>query len=122
MFRNLSSSLAAPSAVNGGKTDKSVSPSLRSDIYAAIDQVKPWLTADLSRARVGDGMSYAGLMDIIQKHFPDKKMGLDSMGSTEGEASVVVSGVTNMILEMSRWYILHSCTYQLILICHLGTV
>jgi len=80
-----------------------MSPSLRSDIYAAMDQVKPWLIGDPSRAKAGDGVSYSGLMNIIQNHFPEAKMGLDSMGNTEGEASVVVSGITNMILEMSRW-------------------
>jgi len=102
MFRNLSGTLAA-NAVYGGKTEKSMSPYLRSDIYTAIDQVKPWLAGDPSRARAGDGVSYPGLMNIIQKHFPDATMGLDARGNTEGEASVVVSGITNMILEMSRW-------------------
>ncbi|KIM86049.1 hypothetical protein PILCRDRAFT_816592 [Piloderma croceum F 1598] len=103
MFRNLNSTLAAANAVNGRKTDKSMSPNLRSDIYAAMDQVKPWLTGDLSRARAGDGVSYSEPMNIIQKHFPETNMGLDSIGNTEGETSVVVSGITNMILELSKW-------------------
>jgi len=110
MFRNLSSTLAAANAVHGAKTENSMSPNLRSDIYTAMDEVKPWLIGDLSRARAGDGVSYSGLMNIIQKHFPDAKMGLHSMGNTEGEASVVVSGVTNMILELSRWFVSHLST------------
>jgi len=103
MFRNLSGTLAAANAVYGGKTEKPMSPCLRSDIYVLMDQVKPWLVADLDRARAGDGVSYSGLMSIIKKHFPDAKLGLDSRGDTEGEVSVVVSGITNMIFEMSRW-------------------
>jgi len=43
MFRNLSSTLAAANAVNGAKTENSMSPNLRSDIYTAMDEVKPWL-------------------------------------------------------------------------------
>jgi len=95
MFRDISSTAA--------NAEKSMTPSLRSDIYAAMDQAKPWLIGDSSHARAGDGVSYSGLMDVIQKHFPDAKMGPDSAGNTEGEASVVVNGITNMILEMSRW-------------------
>jgi|SRR5882762_352825 len=103
MFRDISSTAA--------NAEKSMTPSLRSDIYAAMDQAKPWLIGDSSHARAGDGVSYSGLMDVIQKHFPDAKMGLDSAGNTEGEASVVVNGITNMILEMSRWYVLNLCTF-----------
>jgi hypothetical protein len=117
MFRNLNSTLAAPNAV---KIDKSMSPNLRSDIYAAMDQVKPWLTGNLGHARAGDGVSYSEPMNIIQKHFPNTKMGLDSIGNAEGETSVVVSGITNMILELSKWFVLHWCTKSVVLICHLG--
>jgi hypothetical protein len=120
MFRNLSSTLAAANAVNGGKTDKSMSPNLRSDIYVAMDQVKSWLTGDLSHARAGDGVSYSEPMNIIQKHFPDTKMGLDSIGNTEGETSVVVSGITNMILELSKWFVLHWYTKSICPYCHPG--
>jgi hypothetical protein len=119
MFRNLSGTLAAANAVYGGKTEKPMSPCLRSDIYMLMDQVKPWLVADLDRARAGDGVSYSGLMSIIKKHFPDAKLGLDSRGDKEGEVSVVVSGITNMIFEMSRWYAFHPCTRQLVSsFCH----
>lgn len=82
-----------------------MSPYLRSDIYAVIDQVKPWLIGDTSHAKAGDGLSYVGPMNVIQKHFPDTKMGIERVGNTGDEISVVVSGVTNMILEMSRWFV-----------------
>jgi len=103
MFRNLSGTLVAANAANSGKTERPTLPGLRSDIYVAIDQVKPWLIGDPGPATAGDGVSYSGLMNIIQKHFPDAKMGSDLVGNAEGEAAAVVRGITNMILEMSRW-------------------
>jgi hypothetical protein len=109
MFMNLTSTLAA---ANGGQTQRSMSPCLCSDIYAVMDQVKPWLIGDLSCSRAGDGISYSGPMKIIQKHFPDATVGLALIGGNmDSEASVVVRGITNMILELSKWFVLHLCTY-----------
>ncbi|KAJ7702808.1 Neutral/alkaline non-lysosomal ceramidase-domain-containing protein [Mycena rosella] len=50
--------------------------------------------------QAGDGVSYGSVLATIQRHFPDANMGLENMGS---EVSVVVCGVTNLIIEMSRW-------------------
>jgi hypothetical protein len=83
-----------------------MSPYLRGDIYVVMDQVKPWLVGEKSQAKAGDGVSYLGPMNIIQKYFPDVKMGSEKVDNTEDEVSVVVSGTTNMILEMSRWFVL----------------
>jgi len=58
-------------------------PCLCSDIYAAMDQVKPLLIG----GKAEDGVSYARLMNIIQKHFPEAKMGLNAKGNAEGEVS-----------------------------------
>jgi len=103
MFKNLNISFATP--VNGGTADtpQAMAPSLRTDLYSLMDQVKPWLIGDAGRGRAGDGVNYSEPMNTIQKYFPDAKMGLEFMGSAEGEASVVVCGVVNMILEMSKW-------------------
>ncbi|KAH7929560.1 hypothetical protein BV22DRAFT_1102367 [Leucogyrophana mollusca] len=103
MFRNLSSTLAAVNA-NGAKADdkKSMSPSLRSDIYSIVDQAKPWLIGGMG-GQAGDGVSYQSIVTTIQKHFAQTKVGLDSVGNAEGETSIVVAGITNMILEMSKW-------------------
>ncbi|KAJ7458593.1 hypothetical protein FB451DRAFT_581675 [Mycena latifolia] len=99
MFRQLSNQLAA--AAKGTEAPKAIAPTLRSDIYTAIDQAKSWILGGIGQA--GDGMSYGSVLATIQKHFPDVKMGLENIGSAENEVSVVVCGVTNMILEMSRW-------------------
>ncbi|KAF9058680.1 hypothetical protein BDP27DRAFT_1432408 [Rhodocollybia butyracea] len=95
MFRGLTQ-LAGTTA-----DKKSISPSLRSDIYTAIDQFKAWINGGLGQA--GDGVSYTSVLNTIQKHFPNAKIGLESLGQTEVEVAVVVGGVTNMILEMSKW-------------------
>jgi len=68
-----------------------------------MEHVKTWLTGELGCARAGDGMSYSEHMNIIQKHFPDAKMEFNSIGNTDAEVSKVVSGITNMILELSKW-------------------
>jgi len=82
---------------------RNLSSSLRSDIYTVMEHVKTWLTGELGCARAGDGMSYSEHMNIIQKHFPDAKMEFNSIGNTDAEVSKVVSGITNMILELSKW-------------------
>ena len=103
MFRNLNISFPVPA--NGGKVDaaQAMVPFLRVDIYALMDQVKPWLIGDMGRGRAGDGVSYSGAMSVIQKYFPDAKMELEATGNTEGETLIVVRGVINMILELSKW-------------------
>ncbi|KAF8172553.1 hypothetical protein K438DRAFT_1611749 [Mycena galopus ATCC 62051] len=99
MFRQISNQLAA--AAKTTEAPKAIAPTLRSDIYSAIDQTKSWIVGGLGQA--GDGISYGSILATIQKHFPDTKMGLENIGGAESEVSVIVCGVTNMILEMSRW-------------------
>ncbi|KAJ7675270.1 hypothetical protein B0H17DRAFT_1161645 [Mycena rosella] len=99
MFRQLSNQLAATAKTT--EAPKAIAPTLRSDTYTAMDQAKSWIIGGMGQA--GDGVSYGSVLATIQKHFPDAKMGLENMGSAENEVSVVVCGVTNMILEMSRW-------------------
>ncbi|KAJ7074830.1 hypothetical protein B0H15DRAFT_957023 [Mycena belliarum] len=99
MFRQLSNQLAV--TAKGTEAPKAIAPTLRSDIYTAIDQTKSWIVGGMGQA--GDGMSYGSALATIQKHFPDVKMGVENLASAENEVSVVVCGVTNMILEMSRW-------------------
>jgi len=99
MFRQLSNQLAA--AAKTTEVPKAIAPTLRSDIYTAIDQAKSWIIGGIGQA--GDGMSYGSVLATIQKHFPDAKMGLENMASAENEVAVVICGVTNMIMEMSKW-------------------
>lgn len=105
MFRNLSSQLAAAATGSGDK--KAMAPTLRSDIYTAIDQVKAWIigtgSAGIGGGQAGDGVAFQSLVTLTQKHFPKTEIGLDSIGKTENEVAVIVGGVTNMILEMSKW-------------------
>jgi len=101
MFRQFSNQLAA--AIKTTDAPKAISPTLRSDIYTAMDQTKTWLIGGGLGGQAGDGMSYGSVLATIQKHFPDTKMGLENIGSAENEVSVVVCGVTNMVLEMSKW-------------------
>jgi len=102
MFRNLSSQLAAAAAGNSS-TEKKMSPTLRSDIYSAIDQAKSWVTGGVGGGQAGDGVSYGALLSLIQKHFPKVEMGMDSIGQTDNELAVIAGGITNMLLEMSKW-------------------
>ncbi|KAF5353055.1 hypothetical protein D9758_008799 [Tetrapyrgos nigripes] len=102
MFRNLSSQLAA-AAAGGNAEQKSMSPTLRSDIYTAVDKTKSWLAGNGGNGQAGDGVSYSNVLSIIQKHFPNVKIGLEGIGQTESEVGVIVGGVTNMVLEMSKW-------------------
>ncbi|TFK68461.1 hypothetical protein BDN72DRAFT_821154 [Pluteus cervinus] len=97
MFRDLLSS------VTSGAENKSLPPTLRSDIYDAVDQVKAWTIGALGSGKAGDGVSYNRVLTIIQNHLPNTTLGLESIGSTENELSVIVGGVTNMILELSKW-------------------
>ncbi|KAJ7150116.1 hypothetical protein C8R43DRAFT_1006282 [Mycena crocata] len=99
MFRQLSNQLAATAKTT--EAPKAIAPTLRSDIYTAMDQTKSWVIGGMGQA--GDGVSYSSVLATIQKHFPDTKMGLENFGSAENEVSVVVCGVTNMVLEMSKW-------------------
>ncbi|KAF9558124.1 hypothetical protein CPC08DRAFT_819496 [Agrocybe pediades] len=104
MFRNLTSQLAASAA--SGDDKKVLSPSLRPDIYNLIDTSKPWIIGGLGggQGQAGDGVSYGPLLASIQKHLPEtKKPGLESFGQAEGEIAVIVGGITNMILELSKW-------------------
>jgi hypothetical protein len=101
MFRNLNSQLPAANA--NAEAKKVMSPALRPDIYSAIDQTKSWLIGGIGEGQAGDGVSFGPIMSKIQKHFPDTKLGLESIGQVESEVAVVVGGVTNMVLEMSKW-------------------
>ncbi|KAG6811731.1 hypothetical protein H0H92_006083 [Tricholoma furcatifolium] len=101
MFRNLSSQIAAAAVSKGDGKKKVMSPTLRSDIYSAIDLTKPWISG--RRGQAGDGVSYGAILSTIQKHFPETKLGLEAVGHTESEIALIVGGITNMILEYSMW-------------------
>jgi len=110
MLRSFLSQLATPGqpgshGVGGssGEAKTSISPTLRSDIYEAIDSTKAWISGAQGRGQAGDGVSYKPILALIQKHFPDANLGLESVGQVEGEVAVIVGGVTNMALEISRW-------------------
>lgn len=101
MFRSITQQL-----VNGGKESdakKTMSPTLRNDLYDAFDKTKAWLTGGLGGGQAGDGVSYATILALAQKHLPDLKLGLECIGHTEHEAAVIVGGVTNMVMELSKW-------------------
>ncbi|KAI9573175.1 hypothetical protein HD554DRAFT_2059552 [Boletus coccyginus] len=101
MFKNWQNTLAAATATS--KADpKSMSPTLRADIYTALDQVKPWLIGASPR-QAGDALSYQPILALIHKHFPGLALGIEAIGNVETEVSLVVAGVTNMVLEMSKW-------------------
>jgi len=102
MFRNLASQLTA------GDNKKVLSPTLRPDIYSLIDKTQGWIVGSSQSGgggQAGDGVSYTALLTPIQKHLPDKTkpLGLESFGQVDSEIGVVVGGVTNLILELSRW-------------------
>jgi len=100
MFTNLRSTLAG---ANSTEAKKVINPTLRSDIYSAIDNSKSWIIGGLGGGQAGDGVSVGPIVKTIQKHFPDVKIGMDSMGHADGEVAIVVGGIVNMILEMSKW-------------------
>jgi len=104
MFRNLTSQLAAASGANATDTKKVLSPSLRPDIYNLVDNTKTWIIGGTSAGQAGDGVSYGPILAKIQAHIPEtRKPGLEAFGQAEGEIAVVVGGITNMILELSKW-------------------
>lgn len=78
---------------------------LRPDIYTLVDQTKLWIAGcGTNASQPGDGVSYGSLLSIIQKHFPDtKRPGIELFAQAEGEIAVIIGGVTNMILELSKW-------------------
>ncbi|KAG5729138.1 hypothetical protein E4T56_gene3209 [Termitomyces sp. T112] len=101
MFRNLSSQITA--AVTGKDADKKkvMPPTLRSDIYAVIDQAKAWISG--TRGQPGDGVSHGTILTVIQKYLPELTLGLEAVGHVESEVAVIVGGITNMIMEYSMW-------------------
>jgi hypothetical protein len=103
MFRNLSSQLAAAATGTNAEANKAMSPTLRSDIYSAMDTAKSWIVGGLGAGQAGDGVSYGTIVSTIQKHFPTAKVGLESIGNAEGEAATIIGGITNMIMEYSKW-------------------
>uniref|UniRef100_A0A0W0FU69 Uncharacterized protein n=1 Tax=Moniliophthora roreri TaxID=221103 RepID=A0A0W0FU69_MONRR len=112
MFRNLSGQLAAAAATGGNTEKKTMSPTLRGDMYSAVDKTKAWIAGGTVAGQAGDGTSYQHILSIIQKHFPDTKLGFELIGvgggggvkaAEQGEISVIVGGVTNMVLELGKW-------------------
>lgn len=107
MFRNFANQLINSSGGGSGGTSddtkKAMAPTLRSDVYSAIDGVKAWLSGAHGRGQAGDGVSYQSLLSLIQKHFPKTQLGFDAIGQTESEVAVIVGGVTNMVMEVSKW-------------------
>lgn len=103
MFRNFASQLTAANGANGG-VKKVPSPTLRSDIYSLVDKTQGWIVGGQSGGQAGDGVSYGALLALIQKHIPEtKKLGLEFFGQLDSEIAIIVGGVTNLILELSRW-------------------
>ncbi|KAF9479378.1 hypothetical protein BDN70DRAFT_834563 [Pholiota conissans] len=104
MFRNFANQLAQGVSGTNADAKKVLSPALRPDIYNLIDSVKAWVIGGLSGGQAGDGVSYGAHLAVIQKHFPEtKKPGFESFGQAEGEIAVIVGGLTNMVLELSKW-------------------
>ncbi|KAG6849608.1 hypothetical protein H0H93_006965 [Arthromyces matolae] len=99
--RILSNQIAAAANLDGDKKKKVMSPTLRSDIYTTIDQTKSWITG--VRGKPGDGVSYGTILSIIQKHFPDSRLKLESVEQADNEVALIVGGITNMIMEYSMW-------------------
>lgn len=103
MFRNLTSQLAAAATGTNAQGTKVMSPSLRSDIYSAMDTAQNWVVGGRGAGQAGDGVSYGTMLSTIQMHFPNIKVGLESIGHAEAEVAAIVGGITNMIMEYSRW-------------------
>jgi hypothetical protein len=103
MFRSFASQLTAAAGANDG-AKKVLSPALRPDIYNLVDKTRGWIVGGQSGGQAGDGVSYSALLTLIQKHLPQtKKLGLESFGQLDSEIAVIIGGVTNLILELSRW-------------------
>ena len=101
MFRNFTSQLTAAAEASA---KKALSPTLRPDIYNLIDKTKVWIAGGQGGGQAGDGVSYNALLAPIQKHLPEtKKLGLESFAQLDGEIAVIVGGITNLILELSKW-------------------
>lgn len=90
-------------AATDADAKKIMSPTLRADVYSAVDQAKSWVAGGQGGGQAGDGVSYGPILAIIQKHFPATKIGLESVGNVESEVAIIVGGVTNMIMEFSKW-------------------
>jgi len=108
MFRNLTSQLAGGAGVgNDSEAKKVLSPALRPDIYALIDSFKAWATGtgpSPAKGQPGDSVSYKPLLETIRKHIPGtKSLGLESFGQGESEIAALTGGITNMIMELSKW-------------------
>jgi phenylpyruvate tautomerase PptA (4-oxalocrotonate tautomerase family) len=112
MFRDLFTGGTGNTASFGSAgqgQQKSMSPHLRGDIYTAIDQCKNWIigsstsTNGKPKSEAGDGVSYSSLLTLIQRHFPLTEMALDAIGKADAEIAIIVGGVTNMIMEMTKW-------------------
>jgi len=103
MFRNLASQLTTGSGGTNADAKKVMAPSLREDIYSTVDKAKSWIIGGLGGGQAGDGVSYGTILSIIQKHFPELKLGLESIGHADGEVAMIVGGITNMIMELSKW-------------------
>lgn len=106
MFHNFASQLTAAAAAANAGSKKVPSPTLRSDIYSLIDKTPGWMAGGQSGGggQAGDGVSYDALLALIQKHIPEtKKLGLEFFGQLDSEIAIIVGGVTNLILELSRW-------------------
>ena len=73
MFHNFSSQLAAAATGTNAEAKKVMSPTLRSDIYSAMDKTKNWVIGGLSAGQAGDGVSFGAILSIIQTHFPNAK-------------------------------------------------
>lgn len=104
MFRNLASQLTAGT---GSDKKKALSPTLRPDIYNLIDKTQAWIVGgQTGKGQAGDGVSYNALLTPIKKHLPEqtKPLGvLESFGQLDSEIGVIVGGITNLILELSKW-------------------
>jgi hypothetical protein len=103
MFHNFSSQLAAAATGTNADAKKVMSPTLRSDIYSAMDTAKNWIIGGLGAGQAGDGVSYGAILTTIQKHFPNAKVGLESVGHADAEVAIIIGWITNMIMEYSRW-------------------
>jgi len=106
MFRNLASQLTTGTSSSDKK--KALSPTLRPDIYTLIDKTQAWIVGggQSGHGQAGDGVSYNALLTPIQKHLPEqtKPLGvLESFGQLDSEIGVIVGGITNLILELSKW-------------------
>jgi len=103
MFGNFATQLTAAAGGND-RAKKAPSPTLRSDIYTLVDKTPGWMAGGESGGQAGDGVSYGALLALVQKHLPEtKKLGLEFFGQLESEIAIIVGGVTNLILELSRW-------------------